>query len=790
MAENSRIEDLRKRYHENPRRFFAPLANEYRKAGLLDRALLLCQKHVPEQPENMNGLVVYGQTLFEAGNTAEAQDPFERALKLDPENLIALRHLGDIARLGGDVPAAKQWYERVLELDRRNDEVLDLLQEMGVGDAPAEQPAPRPSTAAGGLITVASTVSVSGGDVAAPDARTRETPTPQKPAAPVKTLVINAQALADRDRREAEGTATSDATTETPAPLLEVSAPSLPSTEQAPPAIEASVTAREVELPAKPTKRASLLDIDFDFSEHDDVAPKPVVPAAPVIGAEAAEYGFSDVSAAQTLRIEPAASAETSLDFEPTSASDGLVIETTGDVPALGLEPTSAAAEESPMPELPASDFELAEFSTDVAPLAGLEASEFTSETVAPLAELENDSASASIGSVPPLSGLDRPDVEPGTVEPLSGVGNLPLLDEELSELASSPTDGLPLMAEPVAEVPLLEEATSEPSSVSQKPRMTKSDLASLPLLADFGLEDDEPASSKPTPILTPAVIAPAPAAVVEPISERPSAPRPSKATPTFVTETMAALYVKQGHIGEAIGVYRQLVAQTPTDSGLRAKLAELERMQQAEAAAPPSPADVDMPEFDEPFAAAQPEPAAADAAMAAVSFGGIGLQGQGTNTPLATPAVASGPSARDFFAGFARRAVAAAAVVAASVATDLEAQPEPSTIVPQATSQWPLDALFGAAHDVRDLHAAEVLAGVGSFEGPDGGTGMHAMFARNSEPAKRAVPRASEMLKFDQFFQAPGTAAPAAPAPAAETPLDGDDDLDQFHGWLKGLKK
>jgi hypothetical protein len=723
MAENSRIEDLRKRYHENPRRFFAPLANEYRKAGFLDRALLLCQKHVPEQPDNMNGLVVFGQTLFESGNTAEAQEPFERALKLDPENLIALRHLGDIARIGGDVPAAKQWYDRVLELDRRNDEVLDLLQEMGVADAPEEAPPPRPSSSAGGLVSVASTVSVSGGpDVGLIDLNEPAVPAPPKPATPVKTLVINAQALADRDRSEAEGG-------------------SVPQPVPAP---------KTVEVEAKPAKRASLLDIDFDFSEHGESAAQPVVPAAPVMGAEAAEYGFADT----------------------------LMIETSGDVAPLGLEPTIAESIAAPAADLPAGDFELAEFSSDVAPLAGLEASEFTTDTVAPLAELENEAASASMSTVSPLGGLDRVDVESDTVEPLSGIADLPLLDE-----AAEP--------EVSVDLPLLEEPVAETESAAPKPRMTKADMASLPLLADFGLDDDEPASSKPTPILTPAVKAAVePPAEIPPVVESASAPRPSKATPTFVTETMAALYVKQGHIGEAIGVYRQLVAQSPKDSGLKAKLAELERMQQAELAPAAAASDVDMPDFDEPLDAAQPEPAAANAAMTDVSFGEIGLQGQGSSTPLATPAVAAGPSARDFFAGFARRAVAAAAVVAASVAAEADAQPEPETSIPQATSQWPLDALFGAAHDVRDLHSAEVLAGVGSFAEPDGGTGLQALFAPAAEPAKRAVPRASEMLKFDQFFQAPGTAAPTAPAPSAETPMDGDDDLDQFHGWLKGLKK
>src|SRR5690606_5007473 len=105
--------------------------------------------------------------------------------------------------------------------------------------------------------------------------------------------------------------------------------------------------------------------------------------------------------------------------------------------------------------------------------------------------------------------------------------------------------------------------------SARPKPRMTKADLASLPLLADFGLDDDPASLELPS--------------VVSASSAADAAPRASKATPTFVTETMAALYVQQGLFAEAIGVYRQLVAASPDDAGLQSKLAELERMQAQE---------------------------------------------------------------------------------------------------------------------------------------------------------------------------------------------------------------
>ena len=127
MPSSDRIDELKKRYDENPRRFFASLANEYRKAGDLEQAITLCQTHLAEQPQNMNGHVVYGQALFEAGRYDEAKGTFEAALALDPENLIALRHLGDIACTNGANDQAREWYTRVLDADPRNDEIIALL---------------------------------------------------------------------------------------------------------------------------------------------------------------------------------------------------------------------------------------------------------------------------------------------------------------------------------------------------------------------------------------------------------------------------------------------------------------------------------------------------------------------------------------------------------------------------------------------------------------------------------------------------------------------------------------
>src|SRR5688500_8493573 len=135
MAYSARIDELEKKFSENARRYFAPLANEYRKAGDLDRAIEICRAHLPQQPGHMSGHIVYGQALYESRQLEEAKTVFEAALALDPENLIALRHLGDIARDSDDPATARIWYLRVLDADPRNDEVAGMLAEL---DAKAE----------------------------------------------------------------------------------------------------------------------------------------------------------------------------------------------------------------------------------------------------------------------------------------------------------------------------------------------------------------------------------------------------------------------------------------------------------------------------------------------------------------------------------------------------------------------------------------------------------------------------------------------------------------------------
>ncbi len=146
MADTGRLDELKRKFEENPKRYFAPLANEHRKAGDAELAIELCRTYLPQQPTHMSGYIVYGQALHDAGHADESAAVFKQALTLDPENLIALRHLGDISRDSGDKIGAMRWYGKVLELDPRNEEIASYITSLAQPGSRPASPAPERPT--------------------------------------------------------------------------------------------------------------------------------------------------------------------------------------------------------------------------------------------------------------------------------------------------------------------------------------------------------------------------------------------------------------------------------------------------------------------------------------------------------------------------------------------------------------------------------------------------------------------------------------------------------------------
>ena len=151
MVYTSEIEKLEKRWAENPKgRNFAPLADAYRKAGELDRAVELCKSGLGLHPDYVSAHIVYGRCLIDQKNDKGASDVFRKVLTLDPENVLGLKMLAEIAARGGRYDEAVDWLNQLLAADPMNGDAAELLARAkgkAAQAAAAKPPAPVPAVA-------------------------------------------------------------------------------------------------------------------------------------------------------------------------------------------------------------------------------------------------------------------------------------------------------------------------------------------------------------------------------------------------------------------------------------------------------------------------------------------------------------------------------------------------------------------------------------------------------------------------------------------------------------------
>jgi hypothetical protein len=406
MASSPKIDDLRKKFEENPRRYFAPLANEYRKAGEVEQAIAICREYLPQQPGHMSGHIVFGQALYEARQLDEAKTVFETALSLDPENLIALRHLGDIALMAGDTEGAKTWYKRVLDADPRNEETqakLSSLESPGTPGTPAAAPAP-----------VAPVESLS-------TSKTTPLQVPKPPASSAPTVVMKAMGPPPR-------------------PAHPPMAPAVPTALPAPAAAATSDSATtEIRLDGltrsePPATVASTGHVDIPSTLVME-APHGVTPVAkhdaPVvtetIGLETTSMTGAGAPPADSFSLEGLESTSFSApppSPEPESVPESVPAAQVAELPMLDLDVPEPVAASEPPP------IEIADFAPPALPEIALEVPEVASAAPEPLAEIDLGFAAPPDA---PVAAAELPAMEieiPGAA-PESG----PFVTETMAEL-------------------------------------------------------------------------------------------------------------------------------------------------------------------------------------------------------------------------------------------------------------------------------------------------------------------------------------------------------------------
>ena len=102
MADNPRIEELRRRIQKDPASIaFAQLAEEHRRAGQFEDAVRVCRAGLAQHPAYLSARITLGRALLEMGRYDEAVSEFEYVLKAAPDNLTATRELADIKQRRG-----------------------------------------------------------------------------------------------------------------------------------------------------------------------------------------------------------------------------------------------------------------------------------------------------------------------------------------------------------------------------------------------------------------------------------------------------------------------------------------------------------------------------------------------------------------------------------------------------------------------------------------------------------------------------------------------------------------
>jgi len=169
-----------------------------------------------------------------------------------------------------------------------------------------------------------------------------------------------------------------------------------------------------------------------------------------------------------------------------------------------------------------------------------------------------SDDLAASFSLLPPEASPPPPPLpEP---EPLTPP--MPVADEVVFNMAAEPEPAPPAPAEvaPAAVEPVAAEAAPLEMIIPEAPPSPEAEAG--PVVAQ-----EPPAAAAPLPIFYP----PAESAAA-PVDEIVSGGEPEP----ILTETMAELYLRQGHRHEALRVYRQLAERTPGDVHLRERVAEL----------------------------------------------------------------------------------------------------------------------------------------------------------------------------------------------------------------------
>ncbi len=138
------IEKLKEKVDKDPNsKLFVPLAEEYRKEGMLDDAVEVLLKGLEKQPGYASARVALGKIYLEKGMMDEARTEFETVVTSVPDNLFAQKKLAEIYRDTGERDLAIKAYRAIVKLNPMDEESLNSLRDIEAVQAqPQSEPEP------------------------------------------------------------------------------------------------------------------------------------------------------------------------------------------------------------------------------------------------------------------------------------------------------------------------------------------------------------------------------------------------------------------------------------------------------------------------------------------------------------------------------------------------------------------------------------------------------------------------------------------------------------------------
>jgi tetratricopeptide (TPR) repeat protein len=122
------IERLKERVDKDPNsKLFVPLAEEYKKEGMLEDAIDALTKGLERHPNYMSARVSLGKIYLEKGMLSEAGVEFQKVVSAIPDNLYAHKKLAEIYRALSEREKAITEFRQVLKLNPTDEDAANSL---------------------------------------------------------------------------------------------------------------------------------------------------------------------------------------------------------------------------------------------------------------------------------------------------------------------------------------------------------------------------------------------------------------------------------------------------------------------------------------------------------------------------------------------------------------------------------------------------------------------------------------------------------------------------------------